>query len=102
MALEVLSCYRCSAGAVAAVATSPVDVIKTRMMNQSVHSASIGSGNAPVVYRSVVHCALEIARTEGLHGFYKGVLGKRMLHDVIGIMFSAQMLSNSWVVWIIF
>jgi hypothetical protein len=60
-------------GAVAAVATSPVDVIKTRMMNQSAHAKTAGSTSV-VVYRSTLHCAANILATEGLFGFFKGLM----------------------------
>ena len=58
------------AGAVAAVATSPVDVIKTRLMNQKRTPGA--DGKVVLQYRSSMHCVVQIARTEGLYGFYKG------------------------------
>ncbi len=77
-----------AAGAVAAVATSPVDVVKTRIMNQAAGAtaaaaaaaasgagtgASAGSAASVVQYRSTWHCIVLIARSEGLFGFFKGL-----------------------------
>lgn len=50
------------AGFIAAVVTSPVDVIKTRIMNQRGHQ----------LYTSTLDCALKTLRTEGPLGLYKG------------------------------
>ena len=51
-------------GFAAAVASSPVDVVKTRFMNQM-------KGNA-AEYSSAVDCALKIMKNEGFKAFYKG------------------------------
>jgi len=61
------------AGVATAVLTTPLDVIKTRLMTQ-------GSGGA---YRGVVDCALRIAREEGAGAFFKGV-GPRVTWIGIG------------------
>ncbi|CAF0874752.1 unnamed protein product [Didymodactylos carnosus] len=50
-----------SAGFVAAVTTSPIDLIKSRIMNAP-------SGR----YRSVIDCGRQVLRAEGLRGFYTG------------------------------
>jgi hypothetical protein len=56
------------AGFVAAVVTNPVDVVKTRLMNQG-NTAS--STQAPK-YRGMGHCFATIMAQEGFSGFYKG------------------------------
>jgi len=50
------------AGFIAAVVTSPVDVIKTRIMNQRGQQR----------YTSTLDCAIKTLRTEGPLGLYKG------------------------------
>lgn len=59
------------AGFVAAVVTNPVDVVKTRLMNQG-SAAAPASNEAAVRYRGMLHCFSAIAKHEGLIGFYKG------------------------------
>lgn len=54
------------AGLVCATVTSPVDVIKTRVMNQRV------KGRNTELYRSMLDCLCKTVRTEGLLGLYKG------------------------------
>jgi hypothetical protein len=56
------------AGFVAAVVTNPVDVVKTRIMNQGKSSGNTVSPR----YRGMMHCFATIAAQEGLAGFYKG------------------------------
>jgi solute carrier family 25 (mitochondrial oxoglutarate transporter), member 11 len=60
--------FSCSfiAGFVAAVATNPVDVVKTRLMNQS--KASVGSG---VYYKGMTDCFVSTLKLEGFAGLYK-------------------------------
>ncbi|GAM27251.1 hypothetical protein SAMD00019534_104260, partial [Acytostelium subglobosum LB1] len=57
------------AGFVAAVVTSPVDVIKTRIMNQPFDASGHGT-----MYRSTLDCLTKTLQTEGLHGLYKGFI----------------------------
>jgi len=57
-----------TAGFVATVVGSPVDVIKTRIMNQKVNPD--GSRQ----YRNLIHAAIKIPTEEGLRGLYKGFL----------------------------
>ena len=52
------------AGIVASYAVSPVDVVKTRMMNDCTISP---------VYKNMLDCYIKIARNEGLPGLFKGV-----------------------------
>ncbi|XVE60579.1 hypothetical protein DITRI_Ditri05aG0139900 [Diplodiscus trichospermus] len=57
-----------AAGVVAAVASNPVDVIKTRVMNMKVE---IGR---PPVYNGAVDCLTKTVRREGFRALYKGFL----------------------------
>ncbi|KAF8100338.1 hypothetical protein N665_0226s0001 [Sinapis alba] len=57
-----------AAGFVASVASNPVDVIKTRVMNMKVVA-----GTAPP-YKGAVDCALKTVRAEGIMALYKGFL----------------------------
>ncbi|PON98285.1 Mitochondrial carrier protein [Trema orientale] len=55
-----------AAGFVAAVASNPVDVIKTRVMNMRVEPG------APPPYSGALDCALKTVRAEGPMALYKG------------------------------
>ena len=55
-----------AAGFVASVASNPVDVIKTRMMNMKVEE-----GVAPP-YKGAIDCALKTVKAEGPMALYKG------------------------------
>eukprot|EP01012_Entosiphon_sulcatum_P031717 TRINITY_DN4041_c0_g1_i1.p1 TRINITY_DN4041_c0_g1~~TRINITY_DN4041_c0_g1_i1.p1 ORF type:complete len:317 (+),score=18.83 TRINITY_DN4041_c0_g1_i1:75-1025(+) len=57
------------AGLVAVAVTNPVDVVKTRVMNQSV---AYHLAQGPNQYRGPVDCFLKIVRTEGPLALYKG------------------------------
>ncbi|KAJ0233405.1 Mitochondrial uncoupling protein 5 [Hirschfeldia incana] len=57
-----------AAGFVASVASNPVDVIKTRVMNMKVEAGK----TAP--YKGAVDCALKTVRAEGIMALYKGFL----------------------------
>lgn len=57
-----------AAGFVAAVASNPVDVIKTRVMNMKVEA-----GKAPP-YRGAIDCAMKTVRAEGVFALYKGFI----------------------------
>ncbi|KAK9072124.1 hypothetical protein SSX86_008556 [Deinandra increscens subsp. villosa] len=57
-----------AAGFVASVASNPVDVIKTRVMNMKVEE-----GVAPP-YKGAVDCALKTVRAEGPMALYKGFI----------------------------
>mmetsp|Transcript_13697 Transcript_13697/g.43786 ORF Transcript_13697/g.43786 Transcript_13697/m.43786 type:complete len:306 (-) Transcript_13697:383-1300(-) len=56
------------AGFAAAVASTPIDLAKTRLMNQALDA----SGQKP--YRGMVDCLLKTARSEGVRSLYKGFL----------------------------
>ncbi|CAH8331749.1 unnamed protein product [Eruca vesicaria subsp. sativa] len=57
-----------AAGFVASVASNPVDVIKTRVMNMKVEAGK----TAP--YKGAVDCALKTVKAEGIMALYKGFL----------------------------
>lgn len=57
-----------AAGIVAAVASNPVDVVKTRVMNMKV-----GAGTKPP-YDGALDCAVKTVRAEGLMALYKGFI----------------------------
>lgn len=57
-----------TAGFVATVVGSPVDVTKTRIMNQKVSAAGVAE------YSGALDCVTKIARNEGIRGFYKGFI----------------------------
>lgn len=54
------------AGALTAICTNPIWVIKTRMLSSAF--------NSPGAYRSITHGTHEIYREEGLRGFYSGLV----------------------------
>ncbi|XP_030829418.1 mitochondrial substrate carrier family protein ucpB-like [Strongylocentrotus purpuratus] len=56
------------AGFVAALATSPVDVIKTRVMNQKIKDLPVEKR----AYKGSLDCFLKTVKSEGLYGLYKG------------------------------
>ena len=53
-------------GVLTAVCTNPIWVIKTRMLSSG--------RNAPGAYPSMLHGIVHITRTEGLRGFYRGLV----------------------------
>ena len=76
------------AGLVCATVTSPVDVIKTRMMNQRV----VGS-NAEL-YKSTLDCLFKTVRTESPFALYKGFIPNWMRigpHTVITFLIFEQL-----------
>uniref|UniRef100_A0A8C4NEP3 Uncharacterized protein n=1 Tax=Eptatretus burgeri TaxID=7764 RepID=A0A8C4NEP3_EPTBU len=54
-----------SCGLAGAIASNPIDVVRTRMMNQRVIQGSF-------LYKSTLHCFLQTWRTEGSLALYKG------------------------------
>ncbi|XP_002741139.1 mitochondrial substrate carrier family protein ucpB-like [Saccoglossus kowalevskii] len=58
------------AGFMAAVTTSPVDVIKTRIMSQQIKGIAKGEHR----YRNSLDCFIKTLQSEGLFGFYKGFI----------------------------
>lgn len=57
-----------AAGFVAAVASNPVDVIKTRVMNMKVEAG------APPPYAGAIDCAMKTIKAEGPGALYKGFI----------------------------
>lgn len=55
------------AGFFAAAVTSPVDVVKTRIMNQKFDSKGMG-----MIYKNTLDCFVKTIRAEGVLGLYKG------------------------------
>ena len=64
-------CASLAAGVVAAIVSTPLDVVKSRMMNAT---AAGQHGASHIVYRSSLHCTALTLRNEGLRGLYKGLL----------------------------
>jgi len=64
------------AGFVSCMITSPIDVVKTRFIN-----------SAPGTYRSPIHCAVDVVRTDGPTAFYKGVVPSMMRFGSWAVVF---------------
>ncbi|XP_071960467.1 mitochondrial substrate carrier family protein ucpB-like isoform X2 [Antedon mediterranea] len=58
------------AGFMVAVTSSPVDVIKTRIMNQKID----GICKDQIMYKHTLDCLWKILRSEGIFGLYKGFI----------------------------
>lgn len=58
----------CGAGVLASVASNPIDVVKTRVMNMKV-----AAGEVPP-YRGALDCAVKTVRSEGPMALYKGFI----------------------------
>ncbi|XP_065644606.1 kidney mitochondrial carrier protein 1 isoform X2 [Hydra vulgaris] len=56
------------AGFVGALGSNPIDVIKTRMMNQEISQSGVKNR----IYRGSLDCALQTIRYEGFFALYKG------------------------------
>ena len=76
-------------GILTAVFTNPIWVIKTRMLSSA--------RNTPGAYRSIAHGSAEIFRTEGVRGFYRGLLPSLfgVSHGAIQFM-AYEQLKNRW------
>lgn len=57
------------AGLISATTTSPIDVVKSRYMNQNFHPNGTG-----MMYSSTIDCFVKTIRSEGVTGLYKGWL----------------------------
>eukprot|EP00041_Stephanoeca_diplocostata_P024534 m.625054 g.625054 ORF g.625054 m.625054 type:complete len:315 (+) comp22546_c0_seq29:161-1105(+) len=66
-------CSGVIAGFAVAVTTSPVDTVRTRLMNQPLDAAGRGT-----LYRGMSDCALQTIRAEGFLGIYKGFTAQWM------------------------
>ncbi|CAA0832082.1 Mitochondrial substrate carrier family protein [Striga hermonthica] len=58
-------CASTIAGTISTIMTTPIDMVKTRLMMQR-ESKRVGS------YKSGLHCAYKVLQTEGPRGLYKG------------------------------
>ena len=68
--MRAIACDR-SQGVVASIATSPLDLVKTRLQVQMANPALFQFDGA-------VGCAKEVLRTEGVLAFFDGVLARCM------------------------
>lgn len=61
------------AGMSGAIASTPIDVIRTRLMNQQCLKVAVTNGSkAEVIYTSSFQCAVQTIQTEGFFALYKG------------------------------
>ncbi|KAK0250251.1 mitochondrial FAD carrier protein flx1 [Friedmanniomyces endolithicus] len=76
-------------GILTAVITNPIWVIKTRMLSTG--------RNTPGAYRSIAHGTRELYATEGLKGFYRGLLPSLfgVSHGAVQFM-AYENLKNQW------
>jgi len=81
-------CASMVSGLLVTLAMNPADVVSTRMYNQPVRD------NKNVLYKNVVDCAIQIAKTEGFMGFYKGFLPHYLRlgpHTILTFIFWEQL-----------
>jgi len=78
-------------GILTAFFTNPIWVIKTRMLSTG--------RNAPGAYQSIAHGTRELWRTEGLKGFYRGLIPSLfgVSHGAIQFM-AYEQLKNKWAI----
>lgn len=63
------------AGLAGAVASNPIDVVRTRLMNQrKLKSAFVDGIKVEAIYTSSVDCFVQTVRTEGFLALYKGFI----------------------------
>lgn len=64
------------AGLGGAIASTPIDVVKTRLMNQrKLKACVLVNGTAmPAIYSSASDCLIQTVRTEGVMALYKGFI----------------------------
>ncbi|KAK3110461.1 mitochondrial FAD carrier protein flx1 [Teratosphaeriaceae sp. CCFEE 6253] len=76
-------------GILTAVITNPIWVIKTRMLSSA--------RNTPGAYRSIAHGARELYATEGVRGFYRGLVPSLfgVSHGAVQFM-AYENLKNRW------
>jgi hypothetical protein len=80
------------AGFVATVLTSPVDVAKTRIMNQK------PKADGSLEYKGLFECLYKTTRTEGFFGLYKGFTPNFLRlapHTILMLMIYEQLI-NLW------
>ncbi|KAK8213165.1 mitochondrial FAD carrier protein flx1 [Zalaria obscura] len=80
-----------ASGILTAVCTNPIWVIKTRMLSTG--------RNAPGAYRSISHGASQIWASEGVKGFYRGLIPSLfgVSHGAIQFM-AYEQLKNHWAI----
>lgn len=62
-----------TAGLTGAVASTPIDVVRTRLMNQRrLRTALVDGARVEVLYTGSFHCAIHTIQTEGFLALYKG------------------------------
>ncbi|XP_035208620.1 kidney mitochondrial carrier protein 1-like [Stegodyphus dumicola] len=62
-----------TAGLAGAIASTPIDVVRTRLMNQKrLRTAVVGAAPVQVIYTGSFHCAVHTIQTEGILALYKG------------------------------
>ncbi|XP_065055702.1 kidney mitochondrial carrier protein 1-like [Rhopilema esculentum] len=62
------------AGLAGAIASNPIDVVKTRMMNQRKLKSGSQSSSNGVIYKNSLDCFVRTAKTEGFMALYKGFI----------------------------
>ncbi|GFR13190.1 kidney mitochondrial carrier protein 1 [Trichonephila clavata] len=62
-----------TAGLSGAIASTPIDVVRTRLMNQrKLRTALVNGARVDVLYTGSFHCAIHTVQTEGILALYKG------------------------------
>ncbi|KAH7710365.1 CBN-UCP-4 protein [Aphelenchoides avenae] len=68
-------CASACSGLMAAIVSTPADVVKTRIMDQLRHTHDNNSGQRlPQVYKGSVDCLMRIVRHEGVLSLYRGFI----------------------------
>jgi len=65
-----------AAGAIAAAATTPLDVCKTLLNTQAAHAAGTVGGNAGVVVNGLAQAVATVYRCRGVRGYFSGVTAR--------------------------
>lgn len=62
------------AGFFGAVASNPIDVVKTRLMNQKKLKDTVAGSSKQIIYAGSVDCFVQTVKTEGFMALYKGFI----------------------------
>jgi len=65
-----------AAGAIAAAATTPLDVCKTLLNTQTAHAAGTIGSNAGVVVNGLLQAVATVYRYRGIRGYFSGVTAR--------------------------
>jgi len=65
-----------AAGALAAAATTPLDVCKTLLNTQTVHAAGAVGSNASVVVSGLIQAVATVYRCRGVRGYFSGMTAR--------------------------